>query len=86
MDSWAGPSHYVSIQHVVKPGSKTTRMRLVINSSLRCPKCGLSLNDMMMKGPNVLPDIWALLMRLGGTGTALSVISVKPTTAFAREC
>ena len=38
MDSWVGPSHYVSIQHVVKPENKTTRMRLVINSSLKCPK------------------------------------------------
>ena len=66
MDSWVGPSHYVSIQHVVKPENKTTRMRLVINSSLKCPKTGLSLNDMMMKGPNVLGDIWELLMRFRG--------------------
>ena len=66
MDSWVGPSHYVSIQHVLKPENKTTRMRLVINSSLKCPKTGLSLNDMMMKGPNVLGDIWELLMRFRG--------------------
>ena len=66
MDSWEGPSHYVSIQHVVKPQNKTTRMRLVINSSLKCPKTGLSLNDLMMKGPNVLGDIWELLMRFRG--------------------
>ena len=66
MDSWAGPCHYVSIQHVVKPENKTTRMRLVINSSLKCPKTGLSLNDMMMKGPNVLGNIWELLMRFRG--------------------
>ena len=66
MDSWAGPCHYVSIQHVVKPENKTTRMRLVINSSLRYPKTGLSLNDMMMKGPKVLGDIWELLMRFRG--------------------
>ena len=69
MDSWEGPSHYVSIQHVVKPQNKTTRMRLVINSSLKCPKTGLSLNDLMMKGPNVLGDIWELLMRFRGTGS-----------------
>ena len=62
-DSWVGPAHYVSIQHVYKPGNKTTRLRLVINSSLKCPKCGLSLNDMMCKGPNVLLDIWELLVR-----------------------
>ena len=66
MDTWGGPSHYVSIQHVLKPDNKTTRLRLVINSSLKCPKTGLSLNDMMMKGPNVLGDIWEMLMRFRG--------------------
>ena len=63
MDSWTGPEHYVSIQHVLKPDSVTTRLRLVINSSLRCPKTGLSLNDILAKGPNVLNDIWDLILR-----------------------
>ena len=42
---------------MLKPDNKTTRLRLVINSSLKCPKTWLSLNNMMMKGPNVLGDI-----------------------------
>ena len=37
IDNWGGPSHFVSIQHVLKPDNQTTRLRLVINSSLKCP-------------------------------------------------
>ena len=40
MESWDGPKHYVSIQHVNKPNNKSTNMKLVINSSLKC----LSMN------------------------------------------
>ena len=63
MDSWNGPVHYVSMQHVVKPDNLTTRLRVVINSSLKCPRTGLSLNEMLAKGPNILNDIWELLIR-----------------------
>ena len=41
--AWAGPVHYVSLQHVVNPQSTTTPLRLVTNSSLR-DKSGLSVN------------------------------------------
>ena len=57
LDSCAGPSPYISIQDMLKPDHETTKLRLVIYSNLKCPKTGLSLNDMMMKGPNVLGDI-----------------------------
>ena len=63
MDTWKGPAHYVSIQHVYKPNNKSTRMRLVINSSLKCPRSGLSLNEVMCKVLNVLSDLWELLLR-----------------------
>ena len=63
MDTWKGPAHYVSIQHVYKPNNKSTRLRLVINSSLKCRRSGLSLNEVMCKGPNVLSDLWELLLR-----------------------
>ena len=63
MDNWCGPKHYVSVQHVLKPDSVTTRLRLVINSSLVDPVIKLSLNDMMAKGPNILADMWKLLLR-----------------------
>ena len=40
LEFWDGPKHYVSIQHVNKPNNKSTNMKLVINSSLKC----LSMN------------------------------------------
>ena len=61
MDTWKGPAHYVSIQHVYKPNNKSTRLRLVINSSLKCRRSGLGLNEVMCKGPNVMNDLWELL-------------------------
>ena len=48
---------------VYKPNNKSTKMRLVINSSLKCPRTELSLNECMCKGPNVLSDLCELLMR-----------------------
>ena len=40
MDAWTGPVHYVSWQHVVKQSSATTKIRIVVNSSLKCPRRG----------------------------------------------
>ena len=71
MDQWTGPVHYVPIQHVLRPDSETTRLRLVINSSLRCPRTGLSLNDILAKGPNVLNDVWEMLVRFRENEKAL---------------
>ena len=65
IDSWVGPSNYVSIQHVRKPTCKTPRMQFVFDFSLKCPKTGLSLKDMMTKGMNVLGNIWELLWFMG---------------------
>ena len=50
MDQWRGPVHYVPIHHVLKPEFKTTSLRLVVNSSLKDPVSGLSLNDILAKG------------------------------------
>ena len=53
--SWTGPAHYVSLQHVLKPESPTTPLRIVTNSSLS-DRNGNSLNSILMKGPNPLSD------------------------------
>ena len=71
LDSWKGPRHYVSIQHVLNPGSNTTPLRLVTNSSLRDPRSGLSVNDVVAKGPNYLSDTYDLLIRFRGYLTGL---------------
>ena len=57
---WDGPVHYVSLQHVINEESATTPLRIVTNSSLSDRK-GLSLNSILMKGPDTLSDQWAVL-------------------------
>ena len=58
--SWDGPTHYVSLQHVINEDSTTTPLRIVTNSSLSDRK-GLSLNSILMKGHDTLSDQWAVL-------------------------
>ena len=52
---WRGPVHYVSLQHVYKPTSVTTPLRIVVNSSLS-DRNGVSLNSILVKGPNILSN------------------------------
>ena len=59
---WDGPTHYVSLQHVINESSSTTPLRIVTNSSLSDRK-GLSLNSILMKGHDTLSDQWDVLSR-----------------------
>ena len=63
LQMWEGPVHYLSIQHVVDLSSATTPLRLVTNSSLKDPVSGISLNSILAKGPNVLNDMFEILIR-----------------------
>lgn len=51
------------ISHLIAPNphSVTTLVRLVWNSSQKCR--GVSLNDLLLKGPDVLNSIRAVLLR-----------------------
>ena len=60
MDMWGGPVHYVSLQIVINEGSSTTPIRIVSNSSLS-NRNGVSLNSILMKGPNSLSDQWSVI-------------------------
>ena len=53
--------HYVSLQPV-ETDSPTTPYRICTNSSLTS-KNGLSLNSILMKGPNTLSDLWEIVTR-----------------------
>lgn len=59
--NWAGPVWYVSHLIAPNPHSITTTVRLVWNSSQKFR--GVSLNDMLMKGPDVLNPIRAVLLK-----------------------
>ena len=49
-----GAVNYISHHGVLKPGSTTTKLRVVSNSSLDNNNSGLSLNNCLPKGPNTL--------------------------------
>jgi len=60
MNMWDGSVHYISLQDVINDDSETTPLRIVSNSSLS-DRNGLSLNSILMKGPNTLSDQWIIL-------------------------
>ena len=56
-------SHYYLPHHgVIRASSTTTKLRVVFNASCKTTS-GLSLNDLVHKGPNLLPDIFDILLR-----------------------
>ena len=61
ISKWTGPVWYVSHLVAPNPHSVTTPVRLVWNSSQKCR--GVSMNDILLKGPDVLNPIRAVLLR-----------------------
>ena len=55
MDEWKGPVNYVPHHAVPKPGSLTTALRSVSDSSVK--NNGTSLNEILPKGPNSLKPL-----------------------------
>ena len=60
LDMWEGPTHYVSLQHVINEESATTPLRIVTNSSLS-DRNGISVNSITMKGATSMSDHWSVL-------------------------
>ena len=58
LKSYKGPSRFTTLHEVHKEGSASTPIRVVSNTSL--PYKGLSLNDILMKGPNSLADLFSV--------------------------
>ncbi|XP_060768409.1 uncharacterized protein LOC132875561 isoform X2 [Neoarius graeffei] len=61
LQSWTGPVWYISHLIAPNPHSVSTPVRLVWNSSQKYS--GLSLNDILIKGPDVLNPIRGVLLR-----------------------
>ena len=58
----SGPEFYLPHHPVVKEQSVSTKVRPVFDASAKAPN-GVSLNDCMETGPNLLPDLVGVLMR-----------------------
>ena len=61
IEEWKGPIHYVSHHAVVRPEKKTTPIRIVFNSSASFN--GHTLNDYWFKGPDLLNNLFGVLIR-----------------------
>ncbi|KAI4905882.1 hypothetical protein NFI96_001271 [Prochilodus magdalenae] len=61
IEDWKGPVWYVSHLVAPNPHSVTTPVRLVWNSSQKFH--GVSMNDLLLKGPDVLNPVRAVLIR-----------------------
>ena len=60
--NWKGPVHYLCHFPVLKPGSVTTKVRIVANSKMKNNKTGLNLNDVVEAGPNALNGLLYVLI------------------------
>jgi len=56
------PTYYLPHHPVFKTDSTTTKMRVVFDGSATS-KSGLSLNNIMLRGPKMQPDIFNILLR-----------------------
>ena len=61
LSKYKGARRYISHHEVFKEDSASTPIRLVLNTSLRYK--GLSLNDILMKGPNALNNLFKVQLK-----------------------
>lgn len=66
---YQGPAHYVSHHEVIRPGNRSTPSRIVFNSSSSYQ--GHVLNDYWMKGPDLLNDLFGVVLRFRERACAL---------------
>ena len=61
VEEYKGPVHYISHHAVLRPESKSTPVRIVFNSSAVFK--GHRLNDYWIKGPDLLNDLFGVVLR-----------------------
>uniref|UniRef100_A0A1B0DKT8 Uncharacterized protein n=1 Tax=Phlebotomus papatasi TaxID=29031 RepID=A0A1B0DKT8_PHLPP len=78
------PSYYMPHHGVMKEASTTTKLRIVNNGSAKTSS-GLSLNDILMTGPTVQPDLASILLRFRQHPYALTADISKMYLQFHRR-
>ena len=69
LKSYDGPIHYVSHHAVIRPEKKSTPVRIVFNSSSSYH--GHTLNDYWYKGPDLLNNLFGVLLRFRENAVAV---------------
>jgi hypothetical protein len=70
IDSYEGPVHYISHHAVIRPEKKSTSVRIVFNSSSVYQ--GNRLNDYWKKGPDLLNNLFGVVLRFRQKEVAVS--------------
>lgn len=70
IQQYKGPVHYIHHHEVLKPGSSSTPVRIVFNSS--ATYMGQKLNDFWAKGPDVLNSLMGVLFRFRRDNVAMA--------------
>ena len=70
IDEYKGPVHYISHHDVLKPESSPTPCRIVFNSSAAFK--GHVLNDYWAKGPDLITNLLAVLLRFTEEAVAVT--------------
>ena len=65
-----GPVHYIAHHEVLRPEKKSTPVRIVFNSSASYQ--GHKLNDYWLKGPDLLNNLFGVVLRLRENEVAVS--------------
>ena len=77
MAEWTSPINYITMFPVIKPSSKSTKLKVVSNSALVNANNRLSLNDCLSSGPDALQKLLALLIHWRTLDVALITDIVK---------
>ena len=80
---YKGPVHYISHHTVFRPESKSTPVRIVFNSSAVFQ--GHRLNDYWMKGPDLLNDLFGVVLRFRENEVAFIETALRKTADEAKE-
>ena len=70
-ENWRGPVHFISHFGVVNVESTSTKVRVVANSAMKNANSGHSFNDTTDNVPNVLNDLFDVLVQWRGHTQAL---------------
>jgi hypothetical protein len=70
IEEWKGPVHYISHHAVIRPEKRSTPVRIVFNSSTTYE--GHTLNDYWYKGPDLLNNLFGVILRFRENPIAIS--------------
>ena len=85
IDNYKGPVNYNNNFEVINENSSSTGLRIVSNSAQKNARSGLSLNDCMAKGPDLLALLEDVLLHFRTVQIAIILDLTKAYQGIHRE-